>query len=75
MANYEIRRRLQICASNRLAHRPDLLRRITEEGGVVEIVECLDQCTRCDKTCFALVSGALQYAPTPEELCEKIRSR
>lgn len=58
-----------------MARRPDLLHRLTEEGDVIEIVECLDQCTRCDSTCFALVSGTFAYAPTPDELFEKLRSR
>lgn len=58
-----------------MARRPDLLRRLTEAGSVVEIVECLDQCTRCETSCFALVSGAFEYAPTPEELTEKILSK
>jgi uncharacterized protein YuzB (UPF0349 family) len=69
VAVYEIRRRLQVCASNRL------LRRLTEEGSVVEIVECLDQCTCCEHCCFALVSGTFLYASSPEELCRKILSR
>lgn len=75
MAAYGIRRRLQVCAANPLARRQDLLQRLREEGGVVEIVECLDLCDRCETSCFVLVSGAFEYASTPEELCEKLRSR
>lgn len=75
MAVCDIRRRLQICAANRLARRQDLLQRLADEGRIVEVVECLDQCIRCENTCFALVCGAFEYAPTPEELCEKILSR
>lgn len=75
MAAYEIRRRLQVCAANRVARRPDLLRELEEEGDVIEIVECLDQCTRCENSCFALVSGTFAYAETPEELCKKLLSR
>lgn len=75
MAVYEIRRRLQVCATNRMARRPDLLRRLTDEGCVVEIVECLDQCTLCEHICFALVSGTFEYAASPEELTEKLLSR
>lgn len=58
-----------------MAHRPDLLRRLTDEGFVVETVECLDQCIRCDSTCFALVSGAFEYAATPEDLIAKLLAR
>ncbi|MFZ5824657.1 MAG: DUF1450 domain-containing protein [Bacillota bacterium] len=75
MAGYEIRRRLQICGANQMARRPDLLRQLEQEGDVIEIVECLDQCTRCENSCFALVSGSFAYAQTPEELLSKLLSR
>ncbi|MFZ5815884.1 MAG: DUF1450 domain-containing protein [Bacillota bacterium] len=75
MAEYQTRRRLQVCGANRLARRPDILQRLRAAGAVIEIVECLDQCTRCEKSCFALVSGAFEYAETPEEFLEKLLVR
>jgi len=41
-------------------------------GDVVEVVECLDQCTRCEHQSFALVSGVFVYASSPEELVTKL---
>lgn len=67
------RRRLQICASNPLARRPDLLRQLAEQGCLVETETCLDQCTRCESCAFALVNGRFVYAPTPEEFLRKLR--
>ncbi len=61
------RHRLQICAENQLARRPDLLRELEEAGCVIEREECLDQCTRCNHCAFALVSGRYRFARSAEE--------
>lgn len=66
------RRRLQICASNQLARRPDLLRRLEEEGCTIETEACLDQCTRCESCAFALVDGHFLFSPTPDEFSRQL---
>ncbi|HLN61146.1 MAG TPA: DUF1450 domain-containing protein [Symbiobacteriaceae bacterium] len=73
MTRHSRRRRLQICASNPLAHRPDLIRELNEHDCTVETEQCLDQCTRCESCAFAMVNGRFVYAPTPEELVRKLR--
>lgn len=72
MAAAGIRQRIQVCAANHLARRPELIQQLRHEGAAVELVECLDQCTRCDRTSFALVGGTFHYASTPEELVGEI---
>ncbi|HWI66571.1 MAG TPA: DUF1450 domain-containing protein [Symbiobacteriaceae bacterium] len=47
----------------------DLLR---GHGYVVEFETCLDECTRCESCAFALASGRMVFAPTPEELVAKL---
>lgn len=73
MSESKRRRRLQIYASNQLARRPDAIQRIQEQGWVVEIEQCLDKCTRCSSSAFALVSGRFLFAADPEELLRKLR--
>jgi uncharacterized protein YuzB (UPF0349 family) len=73
MSESKRRRRLQICASNKLAGRPDVIKQIEEQGWLVEIEQCLDQCTRCSACAFALVSGRFLFAAGPEELLRKLR--
>lgn len=69
------RRRLQICASNLLARRPDLLRQLEAEGCIIETEECLDQCTRCECCAFALVDGHFCFTPNPEEFYRQISEK
>lgn len=66
------RHRLQICVSNQLARRPDLLRILAEEGCILETEECLDQCTRCESCAFALVDGHFLFSPTPDEFSRQL---
>lgn len=65
-------RRLQICAEGRLARRIDILTELKTRGYVVEVESCLDECTRCESSAFALVHGRLEFATTPEELLAKL---
>jgi uncharacterized protein YuzB (UPF0349 family) len=73
MSELKRRGRLQICASNQLARRPDLIKQLKEEGWVVEMEECLDECTRCSSYAFALVAGRFVFAATPDEFLRKLR--
>lgn len=66
------RHRLQICASNLLARRPDLLRKLEEAGCAIETEECLDQCTRCESCAFALVDGHFLFSPSPAEFTRQL---
>lgn len=70
-----VRHRLQVCRFNRFARAEDALAKLRATGTVVEVEECLDQCTRCEGCAFALVSGAFEFAPTVEELLRRIRRR
>jgi uncharacterized protein YuzB (UPF0349 family) len=73
MSEPKRRRRLQICASNQLARRPDVIKQLKEEGWVVEVEECLDECTRCPSYAFALVAGRFAFAANPEEFLRKLK--
>lgn len=73
MGSTAFRRRLQVCRGNRLAQRGELLEILRAEGFVVEMEECLDQCTRCDGCAFALAVGRFQFAPTADDLVRRIR--
>ena len=72
-AAYTRRRRMQICAGNRLARRPEIIEQMQQLGYTVEFEECLDQCLRCPGCAFALVCGHFVYAASPEELLEKLK--
>jgi uncharacterized protein YuzB (UPF0349 family) len=67
------RRRMQICSSNVLSRRPDIVQQMKEMGYVVETESCLDHCTRCEKCALALVCGRMIFARTPEEFVRKLR--
>lgn len=66
------RRRLQICSSNVMAKRPELIKALQEKGYTVEIESCLDQCTRCESCAFALVYGRFRFAANPEAFLAKL---
>lgn len=66
------RRRLQLCAGNPLARRDDIRRQLEGAGCVIEVEDCLDQCTRCAGCAFALVAGEYLFAATPEEFLRKV---
>jgi|GEM_PF-2416518 len=62
------KRRLQVCAENLVARRPDILRALAELGCVVEAEPCLDQCPRCEACTFALVGGRYLFVDSPDAL-------
>lgn len=63
---------LQLCSGNRMAKRPDLIQQLQQAGAMVELVDCLDQCTLCQGRAIALVSGVYAFAATPDELCAQL---
>lgn len=65
-------RRMQVCAVSRLARFPLILRLLERLGWVVEREACLDVCTRCEHSFFALVEGRMLFADSPEELVRKV---
>jgi len=66
---------VQICESNPIARRPDLLGPLAADGERYHILRlpCLDRCTVCARQPYALVNGVLVTARTCEELAERIR--
>lgn len=66
-------RRMQICANNRLARRPELAEKLRSMGYILEIESCLDQCTRCDHCAFALVCGRFLFGRTSEDFVRKLK--
>lgn len=66
--------RIQLCESNRLAARSDLLRALQAERPGTRIYrdKCLDRCVNCAQCAVALVNGTFLYAKTPEEFVQKL---
>ena len=67
--------RVQICEANRLAHWPHLDERLRELGYLVDTERCLDRCTRCRHTAFAVVSGRYWFAVTVRQFLSELRKR
>lgn len=59
---------MQICKQNRLARSPGILERLQAAGWLVEVEECLDECTRCQRIAIALVAGRLEWAHSTADL-------
>lgn len=66
-------KRVQICRENSSLQHPEFLNTLRALGHKVEVEECLDECTRCETCAFALVSGRLLVAGTPEELLHTMK--
>lgn len=74
MAQAHIRsRRVQLCAANGVARSPEAVAKLHSLGYIVEVEECLDQCTRCESCALALVGGTFAFATTPGDLVRKLR--
>lgn len=69
-----LRLRLQICRENRLANTPETVSELERDGCAVELVDCHDQCTRCNTCAFALVAGQFLFAPTTETFLQQVRT-
>jgi len=64
--------RLQVCKVNRLAIDHEVVDQLRQLDCQVQLEECLDECSRCERIAFALVDGRIRTAATARGLAESI---
>lgn len=64
--------RLQICKVNRLATDTAVVDQLRQLNCHVQMEECMDECTRCERLAFALVDGRIRTAVSARDFVDLI---